>query len=143
MKRRFSDQQLFFIRNHIPIRYVIESLLGIQSETIQGVFRFCCPLCAGYHTGIRSQKNLARCFDCGKNFNTIDIFMLVRRTDFVNSVTYLMEHKNYLSTDGRKEASQGQITQLVVARKENQQSKQYLQWMMSPNLNVFSAPYRK
>jgi hypothetical protein len=81
MNRRFSDEEMYNVRNRIPIRHVIENLLAIPSETVHGVFRFRCPLCAGRHTAIKPETNLSRCFDCEKNFNTIDLCMLVRRTD--------------------------------------------------------------
>lgn len=93
MSRRFSHSQLYALRNHIPIRYVIESLLSIPSETVEGLFRFRCPLCAGYHTAIKHDTNLSRCFQCAKNFNAIDLCMLVRQTSFVESVNFLIEHK--------------------------------------------------
>jgi hypothetical protein len=118
MKKRFSDQQLFFVRNHIPIRYVIESLLNIQAETVQGIFRFRCPLCAGSHTGIKLEKNLARCFDCRENFNTIDICMKVRYPDFVDSVEYLLNHKNSSSVNQQPGVAPSQLKSPVVARKE-------------------------
>ena len=105
MKKRFSAQQLYNVRNRIPIQDVIESLLAIPSETVQGVFRFRCPLCAGRHTAIKPETNLSRCFQCGKNFNAIDLCMLVRHTDFVESVTFLIEHKKSLSTGESLSAS--------------------------------------
>jgi len=94
MNRRFSDEELYNVRNRIPIRHVIESLLAIPSETLRGIFRFRCPLCAGRHTAIKPETNLSRCFDCGKNFNAIDLCMLVRRTNFAESVKFLLEHQN-------------------------------------------------
>lgn len=92
MSRRFNRSQLYAVRNHIPIRYVIESLLSIPSETEKGLFRFRCPLCAGYHTAIKTDTNLSRCFQCTKNFNAIDLCMMVRHTSFVESVNLLAEH---------------------------------------------------
>jgi hypothetical protein len=73
---------------------VIESLLGIPSGMVEGVFRFRCPLCAGHHTAINSSTNLSRCFQCERNFNAIDLCILVRRTNFVQSVKFLIEHQN-------------------------------------------------
>lgn len=99
MSRRFSDEELYNVRNRIPIRHVIESLLAIPSETVHGVFRFRCPLCAGRHTAIKPETNLSRCFDCGKNFNAIDLCMLVRRTDFAESVKFLIKHKSRLAAE--------------------------------------------
>ncbi len=89
MKRRFSDEELYNVRNRIPIRQVIESFLAIPSETVHGIFRFRCPLCAGRHTAIKPETNLARCFDCRKNFNAIDLCMLTKHIDFVESVKSL------------------------------------------------------
>lgn len=91
MSRRFSDRQLYQARNHIPIRYVIETLLTIPSETVEGVFRFRCPLCVGRDTAVKDETNLSRCFHCGKNFNAIDLCMLVKRMNFVESVKFLLE----------------------------------------------------
>jgi DNA primase len=106
MNRRFSDEELYKVRNRIPIRHVIEeSLLAIPSETVHGVFRFRCPLCAGRHTAIKPETNLSRCFDCGKNFNAIDLCMLVKCTDFVESVKFLIEHKSRLAADGARTPS--------------------------------------
>ena len=65
MSRRFTERQLYEVRNHIPIRHVIETLLAIDSETVDGVFRFRCPLCAGRNTAVNPKTNLSRCFHCG------------------------------------------------------------------------------
>ena len=94
MSRRFSDRQLYQARNHIPIRYVIETLLTIPSETVEGVFRFRCPFCVGRDTAVKDETNLSRCFHCGKNFNAIDLCMLVKRMNFVESVKFLLECNN-------------------------------------------------
>ncbi len=91
MSRRFSDRQLYQARNHIPIRYVIETLLTIPSETVEGIFRFRCPLCAGRDTAVKDETNLSRCFHCGENFNAIDLCMHVKRMNFVESVKFLLE----------------------------------------------------
>jgi hypothetical protein len=99
MNRRFSDQQLYHVRNRIPIRHVIENLLAIPSQTVQGVFRFRCPLCAGSHTAIKPKTNLSRCFQCEKNFNAIDLCMLVRHWNFVKSVDFLIKDKSSMSAD--------------------------------------------
>jgi len=96
MSRQFSDRQLYQARNHIPIRYVIETLLAIPSEMTGGVFRFRCPLCAGRHTAVKPETNLSRCFHCNKNFNTIDMCMVVKHMSFVDSVKYLIKHQDQL-----------------------------------------------
>jgi hypothetical protein len=96
MSRRFSDRQLYEARNHIPIRHVIETLLEIPSETLEGVFRFRCPLCAGRHTAVKTETNLSRCFYCGRNFNAIDLCMLAKHMNFVDSVKFLIGHQRQL-----------------------------------------------
>ena len=120
-KRQFTDQQLFHIRNHIHIRTVIENLLDIPSMKEGKVFRFRCPLCAGYNTAVKTSTNLARCFTCGKNFNTIDIVMLVRDLDFVETVELLVNYKNALSSGEKQHSCEDNkpsaINQLPAERK--------------------------
>jgi len=98
MSRRFTDRQLYEVRNHIPIRHVIETLLAIPSETAGGIFRFRCPLCAGRHTAVKSETNLSRCFHCGRNFNAIDLCMITKHMSFVESVRFLIERQGQLPT---------------------------------------------
>lgn len=119
MNRRFSDEELYNVRNRIPIRHVIETLLAIPSETVHGVFRFRCPLCAGRHTAINPETNLSRCFDCEKNFNTIDLCMRVRRTDFVESVKFLIGQKGRLAEDGARILSANHRNLLESQREES------------------------
>lgn len=104
MSRRFTERQLYQVRNHIPIRHVIETLLAIDSETVDGVFRFRCPLCAGRNTAVNPKTNLSRCFHCGKNFNAIDLCMIVRHISFVDSVKFLIELQGQLSPAESKPA---------------------------------------
>ncbi len=101
MSRRFSDRQLYQARNHIPIRYVIETLLAIPSETLEGVFRFRCPLCAGRHTAVKADTNLSRCFNCSRNFNAIDLCMIVKHMNFVDSVKFLIDHRRQPPAESR------------------------------------------
>lgn len=93
---RLSRQQLFNIRNHIPITRVIEAL-AIDTKHDGELSRFCCPACNGFNTGINPQTNLARCFSCRKNYNTIDLAIAVKRLSFIDSVTYLNKLKNTTS----------------------------------------------
>ncbi|GAB6194156.1 CHC2 zinc finger domain-containing protein [Desulfocastanea catecholica] len=104
MSRRFSDKQLHKGRNHIPIRQVIETLLAIPSKTVEGIFRFTCPLCAGHHTAVKPETNLSRCFHCNRNFNAIDLCMIVKRMNFVESVTFLIERNGRLPSPEREAA---------------------------------------
>ena len=89
MKRRFSADELFELRNKIPINIVIKDLLAIPSKTSEGFFRFLCPICNEFQTATNPSTNLARCFRCEKNFNPIDLVIQVKSIGFVESVTYL------------------------------------------------------
>jgi hypothetical protein len=88
-KRCFSSSQLYTLRNDINVQVLIEQTLRIPSRMTQGCFRFLCPLCNGYDTAVNPKTNLARCFRCEKNFNTIDLVMVVRQMNFVDSVRFL------------------------------------------------------
>jgi hypothetical protein len=87
--RCFSNSQLYALRNEINVQMLIEKTLRIPCRVTKGCFRFLCPLCNGFDTAVNPKTNLARCFACEKNFNTIDLVMLVRQTDFVQSVKFL------------------------------------------------------
>jgi hypothetical protein len=89
MRQRFSSQELFTLRNHIPIDILIEKVLMVPSKFSEGFFRFRCPLCGAFNTATNCDTNLARCFYCNKNFNTIEMVMAIRKTDFVESVKFL------------------------------------------------------
>ena len=88
-KHCFSNQQLYTLRNDITVQILIEKTLRIPCRMIQGCFRFLCPLCNAFDTAVNPKTNLARCFRCEKNFNTIDLVMLIRQTNFVQSVKFL------------------------------------------------------
>jgi DNA primase len=85
----FSKSELYTLRNEIDVRMLIEKTLGIPCRVTRGCFRFMCPLCQGLNTAVNLKTNLARCFACEKNFNTIDMVMLIRQTDFVHSAKFL------------------------------------------------------
>ncbi len=95
MKRRFSSEELFILRNHIPIDILIEKELMIPTREDLEVFRFACPLCSEFNTGMLREKNLVRCFDCNERFNTIEIVMKYKKMSFVESVKHL---KRYYKT---------------------------------------------
>ena len=85
---RYTRQHLFTLRNHIPIDRVIEAL-SIPSSNQAGKYRFSCPVCHEQNTGVNPKTNLARCFNCEKNYNTIDLVMKVMNVGFLQSVAYL------------------------------------------------------
>lgn len=92
MTRRFSAQQLVFLRNNIPINRVIETLLSVATGNNNGAPTFNCPACHSANTSINAKHNLARCFDCRQNFNPIEFVMHQRHTSFVDSVKWLKRH---------------------------------------------------
>ena len=92
-KRCFSSSQLYAMRNQINIQRLIEKNLDIPSRVIKGCFRFLCPLCNGFNTAVNPKSNLARCFRCEKNFNTIDLVMLITQSDFLHSIRFLKDYQ--------------------------------------------------
>ena len=61
----------------------------LKCKVSEGYFRFLCPLCSEFITATNPKTNLARCFRCEKNFNPIDMTMLVNRWNFRETVEYL------------------------------------------------------
>ncbi len=89
MTKRFTDEELFEVRNNIPVIMLIKDELQMPSKISDGVFRFRCPICKEFQTATKSTTNLARCFRCELNFNTIDLVMRVRGSEFRESVLFL------------------------------------------------------
>lgn len=89
MPKRYPKQTLRSVRNDIPIAILIADILELPCKTVEGYFRFLCPLCGGFDTATNPKTNLARCFTCQKNFNTIDITMTVERQNFREAVQFL------------------------------------------------------
>ena len=92
MGGRFSKEELYKLRNHIQIRVLIETVLKIPCKEIEGVFRFLCPVCREFQTGVHTKTNLSRCFRCERNFNTIELVMEDQKMKFVESVKFLKRH---------------------------------------------------
>ncbi len=91
MKNRFSPRELFELRNNIPVDLLIRDHLQIPSKVRDGFFRFLCPLCNEFQTAVNPATNLARCFRCEKNFNTIDLVIKIKGYGFRDSVLFLKE----------------------------------------------------
>jgi hypothetical protein len=89
----FTKQQLFQVRNEIDIDWLINEKLSIERH-FNGVWRFRCPLCQELNTASQKKTNLARCFSCQKNFNTIDIVIYTKKINFVPSVRFLLSLLN-------------------------------------------------
>ncbi len=89
MTRRFSSRELTFLRNKVPINRVIENMLSVATGNKNGAPSFNCPACHSANTCIHTRHNLARCFDCRRNFNPIEFVMHQRHISFVDSVKWL------------------------------------------------------
>jgi hypothetical protein len=89
MSHRYSEALLRRLRNDIPIDTVLRDHLHIPWKVSEGIFRFLCPLCSDFHTATNPRTNLARCFRCQRNFNPIDIVMLVEGIPFRDTVVIL------------------------------------------------------
>jgi len=89
MSKHYPDNLLHSLRNHIPIDTVITKMLRLELRHTDTMLRFRCPLCGNFHTATNPETNLARCFDCRKNFNPIDLVMAVGQCNFVDAVELL------------------------------------------------------
>jgi len=108
MKKRFSSEELYAVRNFIPIDFVIRNVVKLRWKLDSKIFRFVCPVCGGFDTAINRHTNLARCFQCERNFNTIDIVMLVRGSSFVESVLSLKScHNDFLGQSNQVSTALG------------------------------------
>ena len=87
----YTDNLLRRLRNDIAIDLVIKHL-RLETRHSQKILRFRCPLCDGFHTATNSKTNLARCFDCRRNFNPIDLVMAATAQSFVETVEFLKNH---------------------------------------------------
>lgn len=92
MSKYYPADFLRMIRNQIPIERVIVIMLNMEVRDTSKWLRFRCPLCYNFHTATNPNTNLARCFDCKENFNSIDMVMAVGECSFVEAVEYLKEN---------------------------------------------------
>ena len=86
----FSKQQLHQVRNAIPMTTLINDALQLERR-FDKIWRFRCPLCGQFHTAVQIKTNLARCFDCQRNFNTIDLVIYCKKVNFAPSVEFLLQ----------------------------------------------------
>ena len=94
MSQHYPDDFLRMLRNDIPIDEVIVDLLNLEVQKDRKTIRFRCPLCYNFHTATNHKTNLARCFDCQKNFNPIDMVITVGNCGFVDAVKILKDRFN-------------------------------------------------
>jgi hypothetical protein len=88
----YTSALLRSLRNQISIGKVITSMLNMETKPACKLLRFRCPGCHNFHTATNSKTNLARCFDCKRNFNPIDMVMAVGNVSFTEAVEFLMQH---------------------------------------------------
>jgi len=91
MDKHYPADYLRLLRNQILIDTVIVDLLKLQMQNTASRFRFQCPLCHNFHTATNHKTNLARCFDCCKNFNPIDLVMTAKNCGFLEAVKILKD----------------------------------------------------
>lgn len=89
--KKFTSNELFELRNAIPVEFLIQNILRVPNKTSEGVFRFLCPICNEFQTGINPNVNLVRCFRCERNFNAIDLVMENQGCGFKESVLFLKQ----------------------------------------------------
>lgn len=91
MPSRISQTELHNLRNHVDIAGLIDHL-GLPWKVREGYFRFLCPACGEFHTATNPHTNLARCFRCKRNFNPIDLTIVIKQVPFLEAVRYLRTH---------------------------------------------------
>ena len=96
MATHYPAYLLRSLRNDIPINTLITDILNLDLRNTDKLLRFRCPLCYNFHTATNPKTNLARCFDCKKNFNTIDMLMVATQCDFVEAVETLKDNFKHL-----------------------------------------------
>ena len=88
MSKYFSRQLLYRIRNEIPLASLLVALEW-PHKTRDGRLCLVCPRCGEFLAVVNPRTNLARCFPCEVNFNTIDLTMSIQECDFVAAVHHL------------------------------------------------------
>ena len=106
----FTKQQLFQIRNDIDIDWLINDKLHLERQ-FKRIWRFQCPVCQQFNTATQKKNNLARCFSCQQNFNTIDLVIYSKKLNFLPSVQFL------LSLLEKQSTSKSNIHNLSVTKK--------------------------
>jgi hypothetical protein len=96
MPRHYSAEQLRSLRNDVNITHLISRVLELPCKESEGTFRFLCPLCSDFHSATNPNTNLARCFRCQRNFNPIDLVMIVHGSTFVEAVDFLIKIQHHL-----------------------------------------------
>lgn len=84
--RSIAAEHLRTLRNAVAIsKLVLELSIPTRKHGVRTQFR--CPLCQGFATAMNPRTNLARCFRCRRNFNTIELVIAERRVSFLDAVS--------------------------------------------------------
>lgn len=83
-----SPRRLRSLRNDVSIDRVLEDL-GVPTKVRDGFLRFLCPVCQEYNTATNPRTNLGRCFRCRRNFNPIDLVIVIEKATFLDAVAYV------------------------------------------------------
>ena len=79
------------LRNEIDFSHLFRRLGWPWKRRDDGVILFVCPECSESETSVNPKTNLARCFRCERNWNTIDFTMDIGRMEFLEAYDYLEE----------------------------------------------------
>ncbi len=85
MGKRFSAELLYRIRNEIPVADLLRRLHW-PHKVRDGEFVFLCPSCGEMLAKVNPRTNLGRCFQCKRNFNTIELTMTIEDLEFVPTI---------------------------------------------------------
>jgi len=88
MGKYFTRDYLHRIRNEIPVPFLLKRL-DWPTKYREGEFFSLCPCCQEFLVKKTPEANLGHCFGCDRNFNTIDLTMLIQQVDFVIAVELL------------------------------------------------------
>ena len=100
MGQYFTKEVLRRLRNEVLITQIIH-VLDIPSKTRDGYLRFLCPLCNEFMTACHPKTNLGRCFRCQRNFNPIDLVMVVKGLCFQEAVQFLLVYEKGAQKGGK------------------------------------------
>ena len=85
MRKYFQRHLLYRLRNEILVTDLLIQMKWPHKQR-EGRFVFLCPACKEFLTATNPRTNLGRCFACERNFNPIDLVMLIDQVDFVTAV---------------------------------------------------------
>lgn len=100
MGQYFTKEVLRRLRNEVLISEIIQ-VLDIPFKTRDGYLRFLCPLCNEFMTACHPKTNLGRCFRCQRNFNPIDLVMVVKGLCFQEAVQFLLAYEKSAREGGK------------------------------------------